>query len=491
MTDEEVALKDEEQAPSSEEMTDEQKEMARLKEAVRVQIEEVGTLRKKLTITVPKETIAERRSEQFNEIKKDSVVPGFRRGRAPMRLIEKRFGPDVNLQLSSQLLSSSYLAAVEKESIKAIGDPLIWVKDKKAEAEADAAEKLVSVEEAFDCVVISPDGDFTYSCEIEVRPEFELPALEEVSLDPPNIVVSDEDVRQYLDRLRMMRGHFEPVPGEPVQDDDLVSGSLKITVGNEVLLEEENCQLAARPTRYSGIVMEDFGKVVHGARTGDKKSFSITIPDDYTNEAVRSQGAAVEFQVQEIKRLRLPEVDEAFLKTLGFSSQPELEKWLRMDLESRRSEEVKRGLKDQVSKYLIGQTAVDLPENLSQRQADRIASRRMLEMSQRGIPESEIVKHLDEIRAGAQTDAVGDLKLQFVFEKIAEQWKIEVSEDEINGYIAGIAQRQNRRFDRVRDDLIRTKTIASLYVFVRDEKIVDRIIEKAKMTESSKPSPKK
>ena len=116
-------------------------------------------------------------------------------------------------------------------------------------------------------------------------------------------------------------------------------------------------------------------------------------------------------------------------------------------------------------------------------------------MARRGIPESELEKHADAIRTGAESDSAKDLNLHFIFERIADEWDIDVSEDEINGQIAAIARRQNRRFDRVRDDLMRNNSLQPLYVHVRDEKIVDRILEKATIVEASfekdKPKAKK
>ncbi len=480
MPDDEVATAEEEE----QELTEEEQELAKLKKAIEVKVEDIGTLRKKLTITVPKATIGERRNDQFGEIKRDSVVPGFRKGHAPLRLVEKRFGHDVNAQLSSQLLSSSFMAAVEKEDLKTIGDPLIWAKDKNA-AESEP-HKLVSVEQAFDLVTLPAESDFTYSCEVEVRPEFELPELESIKIEQPKVRIGKKQINEYIDRLRAMRGQYEPVPNDKIKEDDLVVCNIKISADDKVLHEEENCQLAARPQRYAGIVMEDLGKVLTGCNIGREKELEGRITDDYEDESVRGKTAKVQLKILDIKRLVLPELDQAFLENLGCKSKKELEDQVRDILQSQKGEEIRQLRREQVYRYLLDQCKLDLPGRLSQHQADRIATRRMLEMARRGVPESEISKHADAIKTGAASDAAKDLNLHFIFEKIAEQWDVGVSEDEVNAQIAAIAQRQRRRFDRVRDDLIRNKSLSSLYVHVRDEKIVDRILEKASIVETIK-----
>ncbi len=489
MADEEVATAEE---TKKEELTEEEEQMAKLKEAINVQVEDIGTLRKKLTITVPEATVGDRRNEQFGEIKRDSVVPGFRKGHAPLKLVEKRFGQDVNLQLSSQLLSSSYLAATEKEDLKTIGDPLIWARDKKADESEPL--KLVSIQEAFDMVSLPADGDFSYSCEVEIRPEVDLPELEGIKIEQPKVDIGKKQVDEYIDRVRGMRGRFEPVPDDKIKEDDLVVCRFKASVDGKVLLEEENCQLAARPQRYAGILMEDLGTVLSGCKVGDKKELEGQFPDDYADESVRGKTGQVELEILDIKRLVLPDLDADFLTALGFESKKELEENVKEILESQKHEEVRHLRKDQVCTYLLDNCKLELPERMSQQQTSRIVARRMLEMARRGVPESELEKHADAIRTGAESDSAKDLNLHFIFEKIADQWDIDVSEDEINGQIAMIARRQNRRFDRVRDDLMRNNSLQPLYVHVRDEKIVDRILEKATIVESSekaKPKAKK
>ena len=490
MADEEVATAEE---TKKEELTEEEEQMAKLKEAINVQVEDIGTLRKKLTITVPEATVGDRRSEQFGEIKRDSVVPGFRKGHAPLKLVEKRFGQDVNLQLSSQLLSSSYLAAAEKEDLKTIGDPLIWARGKKADESEPL--KLVSIQEAFDMVSLPADGDFSYSCEIEIRPEVDLPELEGIEIEQPKVDIGKKQVDEYIDRLRGMRGRYEPVPDDKIKEDDLVVCNFKASVDGKVLLEEENCQLAARPQRYAGILMEDLGTVLEGCKVGDKKELEGQFPDDYADESARGKTGQVELEILDIKRLALPDLDADFLTAIGFETKKELEDNVKEILESQKHEEVRHQRKDQVYKYLLDNCKLELPERMSQQQTSRIVARRMLEMARRGVPESEVEKHADAIRTGAESDSAKDLNLHFIFERIADEWEIDVSEDEINGQIAAIARRQNRRFDRVRDDLMRNNSLQPLYVHVRDEKIVDRILEKATIVESSsekdKPKAKK
>lgn len=452
----------------------------KLKEVIDVQVEEIGSLRRKLTISVPRDTLDDQVNEQYDELRREAVVPGFRRGRAPRRLLEKRFGGEVSETLVQQLVSTGYMAAVEKSDLKVLGDPLIYV---KGEGEGEG-EVLKDVQEAIEQLELPPDGPLVFSCEVEIRPEFELPSLESIPLEKPIVEITDEDVTEQVNRIRGMQGTYEPVLEGAIDADDLVTADLKMTSDGTVVKEQADVRLAARPQVVDGAVLDKLGEKLTGAKKGDTVIVDGTLGDDYPKSEFRGKAAQFEFAIKDIQRLKLPELTDEFLKAYGFDSEKELRDFLRQDLESRLDEEVRRGLRGQTAQYLLDNTSFDLPERLSNRQIAQVTSSRLLELYRRGVPQAEAEKHIDELRTSSREDAIRDLKLAFVMEKLAEEIEVEVSEGEINAMIAGIAQRQGQRFDRVRDHLAQQGGLTTLYVQIRDDKILDELIGKASITEA-------
>lgn len=496
--DESVANQDESQVESPVEEaggeTDETKvAFEKLKEQVEVAVEEIGTLRKKVTVTIPRAAIDERLEKQYTDLSRDATVPGFRKGRAPRRLLEKRFGSEVSETITSDLLGSGYLAAIEKVSLKVMGDPLIWCKPKKpVKAEgaevAETGEKLMGVREAFENIDLPGEGALTYVCEVEVQPAFELPKLDEIPIEKPKVTISDEDVEKQVDRFRQFRGTWETLPEGTVEPDDVLAVALKMSVDGKVVKEQDPTTVAARPQAIEGIAFENLGETLAGAKVGEVRKLTGTVPDDDARAEMRGKTAEFELTIKEIRRMKLPELTAEMLQAVGFDSPEEFRKYIRSDLEARLNDVVRRGLRSQVYKYLMDAATFDLPERLSQRQANRVVVRRMLDLYRQGMPEAEVAKHLDELKTTAKDQAARDLKLSLIMEKIAEELKPEVTEDEVNGQIALIAQQQNRRFDRVRDELIKNEGLESLFIQLRDEKIVDHLIEQAKITETEPPA---
>jgi len=495
--DEERPDDEQQEGQPEEELSEEEQAMAKLKEAITVEREEIGSLRVKLTITVPQDTLDERRGEEFAELKRDAQVPGFRKGHAPLRLVEKRFAMDVGEQLKSQLIGNGYLAAVEKEDLKPLGDPLFWVKVEEERVGEDQkphkveTEKLLPIDQALDNVVLPKEGPLTFCCELEIKPEFELPELEKIPISRPAVAIDDDDVEAEVDRLRMMRGTFQPVETGTVKPDDLLYTDMKMSADGELIASEDNMEIAARDVQFRGIPLTGFGDAVKGKKLDETVTFEAAVPEDHENIDLRGKTAKFEFTLREVKRLDLPVVDEEFLSTLGFDSEDQLRSMLRSTLEMRLEATIREAMHDQIGQYLVDQTKLEIPEGLSQRQTERSIARRKIAMYQSGVPEAEIDRRTDELRAKAHEQTVRDLKLFFILEKIAEKRDVKVTEEQINGAIAHIAQRSGKRFDRVRDELSKGDGLTTLYLQLRDEQILQGLLNDAEITETEGPKKKK
>ncbi len=480
MADEEVQDQQTEEGGADAESTTEKSLQDKLKEAIDVRVEEVGTLRKKLSITVPRDAIDARFDEQYEELRREALVPGFRKGRAPRRLLEKRFGHEVGETLVQQFVTNGYMAAIEKVDLKVLGDPLIWVTEKGA-----TSQMLVDVQKAIDLLEVPKDGAFTFSCEVEVRPEFEMPELDGIPVTKPVVEITDEKLDAQMDRLRGMLGTYVPAPDGVAKADDVITGDLKMICGDTVLKEEQNVRIAVRPQVIDGVVLEKLGEVLTGAKVEEVKTISGQIPDTHIREEFRGKQADFTITARQIQRMELPELNEELAKHFGADSVAELRESVKADMESRIGEQVRQAMSEQICQYLIDKTSFDLPERLSEKQINQVTMRRMLELYQQGAPPAEVEKILDELKTKARADAVTSMKLAFVFEKLAEQFEddVEVGEEEINAQIMAIARRQGRRFDRVRDELIKQDAVGNLYLRIRDDKIVAKLLEKATITE--------
>lgn len=457
-----------------------------LKKAIDVKVEEAGVLRRTVTVTVPRDSLSQEFDKEYDDLISDAVVPGFRKGRAPRRLVEKRYGREVGAQVQTRMVSNAYLAAVEKEDLKVLGDPLVWVDTSKGDGaeKGDSGERLMEMTEALEHIKLPEEGDFTFRCEVEIKPEFELPSLEGVKIEKPVLSIDDDDVSKEIDRFRARRGTWAPVEeGGKVEEDDLIVADLKVTVDGKEIANRENEQFAARPQMVEGAVVSDFGDKVKGSKVEDSVKFEAELPEDYELEECRGKKANFELKIHELKRIKLPPIDKAYLESQGFDSEDEYRSFVRSRMEDALDNEIRRGQRDQVRKYLLDNTKLDLPEGLSSRQSARVAARRMTELLRQGVPEAEIEKHADELRTSAKEQAAAELKLFFILEQVAEKFDVDVSEEELNGQIAQMAAMYGKRYDRMRDELSKNNGLVQMYLDLRDEKCIDKILSDAEIVE--------
>ena len=141
----------------------------------------------------------------------------------------------------------------------------------------------------------------------------------------------------------------------------------------------------------------------------------------------------IEVDLKEIKTLELAEIDQAFLDGLGFANEAELREALREQMLQRVEYDVQQSMRDQINNYLLQNVYIDLPSKLSDRQADRVLSRRRIELLMRGLPEDQVDSRIEAIRGGIKEEAVRDLKLFFILQKIATDFSVDVDEAELNG----------------------------------------------------------
>lgn len=445
-----------------------------LKRDLQVTLQDAGTLRKQMSIRIPEKVIQEHLKHNFDELRQDAIVPGFRKGRAPRQLLQKRFGPEVRNSLKTSILGQACMAAIERENLEALGDPLFQVA-------SDGGVKLVSFDEATTKLDLPDSGDMAFTCELEIKPTFELPELKGIEVKQPEIQIRDEDVNEHIERQRKIRGRYEPAGDAPAGDaDDQLICDVRLTCDGQEIKTEENLQLGVRAARLDGIALKTLDEALRGARAGEQRSAEGEFPPDYERPDLRGKTARFEFTIHEIKRLA-PATMESLWAQYGAESDEQLRQFVRDDMEAELDRLIARAKKEQVLDYLLKHTALDLPPGLSARQTDRAVVRKIIDLQQSGVPDTEIDAKIDELRVSAGEEATRNLKLEFIMEKVAERLEVRVTDEEVNSEIARIARLYNRRFDRVRDDLSSRGLLQQLAEQIRQEKCVELLLGDAKV----------
>ena len=447
------------QAPATPQATDPQQPSPTLPDNA-VDVQDAGTLKKKITITVPRARIDAKYDEMFGELGRSAQVPGFRIGRVPRRLIEKRFGKEVAEDVRNAMIAEAVAPAIEKVGLKTLGEPEIDL----------------------EAITLPDQGDLSFSFEVEVMPEFDLPAMEGIDVRKPKLAMTDQRVEEYLQQIRLSRAHHEQTDKSAAEGDVVLAGA---RIGGEGLtpLERHGLTLRVAPGQIEGLPLVDLGKALVGSKAGSTVTLTVQAGDAHPNKDWAGKTLTVTLTVSQVRRRVLPEVDQAFAASMGFQTLAEFRGHIRQRLAHRLEAETRQSMRDQVCKYLLDHTEVGLPEGATARATGRLLQRRVVDLMYRGVSAEQIQEHLTELQAGASEQAKERVKLSFILAKIAEQQEVGVEEGEVNAAIAQLAVEQNRRPDRLRQELAQDGTLSALEDSLRENKVLDNLLAKAKIVE--------
>ena len=429
---------------------------------INVTIEDTGPCKKKITVEIPESKIKGSLGKKYDELRREAVVPGFRRGRAPLRLLEKRFGTDITNQAKLELMIDASQEAIKENKLDVLGDP--HIDHEKVEVPAS--------------------GPMKFDFEVEVRPEFELPPLEGLEIEKPVIEVTDAKVEEEIEALCKRAGIWVPKDSPVAADDQVIADVMLKVEGAADHEKKDNIEVYVRKTGFvGGVPVEDLDKLLVKAKVGDEKKTTVDVPATFFNEQYRGKKVGVEITVREVKYLKPAELNDEFLKRFGLESVEKLKDNVRQNLTAQSEQQTRSAMSDQVYHYLQEKIDFDLPADVVASQSASILQRQYASLLMRGIPKEQVEQQMERLRAGSEEKAVEQLKLFFIMDKIAEKFEISVTDEEINGHIAQIAAYRGRRPEKMRDEMMRDGSLAQFTLQVREQKCVEKILEKAKITD--------
>jgi trigger factor len=431
-----------------------------------VQISDAGPSRKRLRIEVPAATVSAKLRESMDAVVATAELPGFRRGKVPPQLIEKRFGASVRHEARGQLLTEAYQKAVEDSKLKVVGNPV--------------ADQLDKVELVSGQPVI-------FELDVEVVPNFTLPSLDGIDIKKPVIEVTETLVADEFKKIAINEGDLES--RDSAEPGDYITGhAVMVDAEGTKFYDLQGAVVQSPPTDKEGkgmilgIMVDDFAKQLGSPKPGDTITIKAKGPDGHEVEKIRGADLTVTFKAERVDRI-LPADTAKLIEMFGVESEDKLKDMIKERLSQHAQIQQQSAMRGQVERYLSKNTNMDLPSRLTAEQSGRILERRRLELMYRGVDVQKIEEHMAELRAASSATAAHDLKMFFIMTQASEDLNVRVSDAEINGRIAAMAFQRNVRPEQLRNELIKTGQVGGIYTQIRDHKVADAIIAKAKVTE--------
>jgi trigger factor len=423
-----------------------------------VQVTSPSACERHVTVTISRADIERYLDDAFGEMMPTAAVPGFRIGRAPRKVVENRFRDEVTEQVKSALLLDSLEQISKEERFTAISEP---------DFDLEAVE-------------VPKDGPMTFEFTIEVRPEFDLPKWRGLKLNRPVRDFTDSDINEQLDQMLARYGQLVPHDG-PADEGDYVSVSITSFANGRQVARVNDEVIRIRPTlSFRDARLEGFGKLMTGAKAGDRRTAEVTLTKDSPNVDLRGQKVSLEFDVLEVKKLKLPELTEEFLQELGnFESEEKLRDAIRMNLQRQLEYQQQRNARTQISALLTKSADWELPPGLLQRQSARELERAVMELRRSGFSEAELRARENQLRQNSAASTATALKEHFILERVAEEEKIDVDEGDYETEILLIAAQSGESPRRVRAQLEKRGLMDVLRNQIIERKVLELVQSEA------------
>jgi trigger factor len=424
-----------------------------------VDVKSPSACERRVTVTIPREDIDRYYDNAYGELMPTSAVPGFRIGRAPRKVVEHRYKDQVTDQVKSSLLMDSLGQISDEKTFTAISEPNFDL----------------------EAVEVPDEGPMTFEFTIEVRPEFDMPQWKGLKLKRLVREFTDQDVAEQLEQMLARYGQLAPFDGAASAGDYLTVNITSRADGKQVAQEEETV-VRIRPTlSFTDGHVDGFDKLMQGVKAGDKRIAEVQLTGDAPNAELRGKKVEVEFEVLDVKQLKLPELTPDFLQEIGsFSSEEELRTAIRQNLERQLEYQQQRDVRAQITALLVKSADWQLPQGLLERQSARELERAVMELRRSGFSESEIRARENLLKQNSKASTATALKEHFILERIAEEESIDVAEGDYEKEIFLIAMQSGESPRRVRAQLEKRGLMDVLRNQIVERKVLEAVQKEAK-----------
>src|SRR5437870_3666801 len=404
---------------------------------MKVEVEKQPGFVSKLQIELSPEEVAKEWDAIANSFARFAKIPGYRPGKAPRSVIDRRFRKEIQDEVTKKLDSKSYRDAVEQEQLR--------------------VASLTNIED----VQFGEDKSMRFRATVVIVPEFEMPDYKNIPVQLPETKVSEADIDAALDRLRDQSADFLDVPGRGLQMGDFAvldfEGSIESTAISEIAPQaSKNLQggkkfwLHLAPDNF----LPKFCEQLVGLKPGETRLVIIHFPEDFPVKELAGKKADYAVTVREIKEKILPAVDDAFAaklvpgKTLG-----DLRQMIEHDIEHAKEHDAERAKESQIVKYLHEQIHFELPPMLLQNETRRALAELVQRNRERGVTDEMLKGKEKELIEGAAGLAANRLKTNFILHRIAEREKIQVAKEDVDVRIRQEAARYDISPEKMRKEL--------------------------------------
>jgi trigger factor len=418
------------------------------------QLESTGALERRLTLSVSMTEIGSQVEQKLRNLSRTVRMPGFRPGKVPMKMIQQSYGPQVHAEVMGDAVSKAFNNALTEHGLRIAGEPRI-----EAREDADASR-----------------AGFTAT--FEVYPEVKLGDPSTLEVERAQCAVGDAEVDKTIEILRKQRTEWDQVERAAADGD-------RVTIDFVGRLDGEAFQGGTADdfpfVVGEGRMLSDFETGVRGAAPGEKRSFPVTFPADYTAKELAGKTADFDVTIKKVEAPRLPELDAAFARQLGVEDGDlaRLRADIRANLEREVSQRLRSRTKASVMEALPSLAAIDLPKSLIDAEAANLGERAKADLQARGMD----VKDMPIPPDAFTESATKRVRLGLIVAEVVKRHQLQAKPDQLRKQIEEFAQSYENPAEVVRWYFSDKQRLAEVEALVVEQNVVDWVLAKGKVSD--------
>ncbi len=423
-----------------------------------IQVEDLSSVKKKVTLEVPESKVAEVIDSQYRDLKKNVQLKGFRKGKAPLEVIRSYFKSQVEEEAARKLIEETFQPALDEKKIT----PVSVIK--------------------IDPESLELGKPFKYTAEIEVPPPIDVQDYKGIELTKNIRSLDEKQVDERLQNLRERNARLSPIPDRPIQEGDHLVVDIKSEVDGQVVdsLTVTDYHIEIGRDFY----LPEFDKNLTGMKVDESKQVTLDLPEDFPRKAIAGKTATFDILVKEAKERILPELDDDFAKDLGeFETLEAVREEIRKDIQENSENQTKREIENGIIDFLIEKNEFEVPAAMVEQQVEQTIKQSLQSLVMHGIDPKQMPAPTEAQRIKMRPAAVRIVKAGLLIKAVGEKEDIEVSDNELETGIQERAEQLGMSVDYLKDQLEQNSMLEDMRAGILQDKIYKFIEKNAIITE--------
>ncbi len=416
---------------------------------MKVQVEEVSSIERRLSIEVDASFVAQELNNAYGRLSREVKIAGFRPGKVPRRILEQRFKQDVETDVIRRVEARAFLDAIKEHKVEAVADPHI------------------------SSTTLNPNGPYAFTARVEVKPVLAVKDYKGLKLAKIDGAVAEEKVTEQLSKMQQNLTTLEKVEGRDVaQLADMAVIDFTATCEGKEFAGNKGSDITVEVA--AGELIDANLPQIEGMKVGEIKDIDYKFPEGYRVEEVKGKIATFKVTLKELKEKKVPPLDDAFAeKTGGAGNLVDLKARIRKDLEKAAESRVRNDEREGLFKALVEKNAFELPKAMVERGVDLMLDGALRAIARGGVDPRQLGLDFDKLREEFRPKAELEVRGQLLCEAIGKQEKLEVSDEELEKKLEEVSNETGQPLSTVRKHYKDEEERKALVSRAREQKTIE------------------